>query len=292
MMDQAEELRSILKRQNPIKSNARVITVTSGKGGVGKSNISVNLAITLKRLGKRVIVFDADFGLANVEVLFGVVPQYNLADLMYKDKGIKDILSKGPLEIEFISGGSGIQELTNLSIDQVHYLIQQLGEIDELADVIIIDTGAGISNSVLEFVIASSEILLVTTPEPTSITDSYALLKALNRNKGFSKELAQIKVITNRVSSENEGREIFNKLSTVSKKFLDLDLEFMGAVTYDLNLQKAVMEQRPVTMLYENSNASQDINNIAKRILDIEIQTPKKGIAQMFSRLIKLKLTK
>lgn len=291
-MDQAEVLRNMLRQQNPVKKNARVITVTSGKGGVGKSNLSVNLAVTLQKLGKRVIVFDADFGLANVEVLFGIIPRYNLADLMYNGINIREILTEGPLGIEFISGGSGIQELTNLSVDQVHYLIQQLGDIDELADVIIIDTGAGISNSVIEFVLSSSEILLVTTPEPTSITDSYALLKALIRNNGFVPNQTKIKVVTNRVENEVEALNIYTKLSTVSKKFLNLDLDFLGQITMDPNLQKAVMEQKPLTMLFEQSKASQDINSIARRLLDLEIEAPKKGIAQMFSKLLKIKLTK
>ena len=176
-MDQAQQLRNIIKQQNMQQHLARVITVTSGKGGVGKSNMSVNMAIQLGRLGKKVVILDADFGLANVEVMLGTRPRYNMADMIYGRKGIKDIICRGPENIGFISGGSGIKELSNLSKDQISGIVNMMYELDSIADVIIIDTGAGISDAVIDMVLASSEVLLVTTPEPTSITDAYALLK-------------------------------------------------------------------------------------------------------------------
>ena len=169
-MDQAEQLRNIIKNQTPKqRPRARVITVTSGKGGVGKSNVSINLAVQLRKMGQRVIIFDADFGLANIEVMFGAVPKHNLSDLIYQGKNIREIITMGPMDIGFISGGSGIAGLSNLGRDYINYLIQNLAELDMLADVIIIDTGAGISDAVIEFLVASGEVLLVTTPEPTSI---------------------------------------------------------------------------------------------------------------------------
>ena len=171
-MDQAERLRDILKKQvlQPKKKRtAKVITVTSGKGGVGKTSLSVNLAIQLSRLGKQVVIFDADFGLANIEIMLGLRPKYNLADLMYRGKKIGDIITYGPENVGFISGGSGIRELESISRDQVFSLIHKLDDLDRAADVIIVDTGAGISDAVLEFVAASEDILLVATPEPTSI---------------------------------------------------------------------------------------------------------------------------
>ena len=185
-MDQAENLRNQVRANTQQSSKkpqiARVITVTSGKGGVGKSSVSINLAIQLSRQGKKVIVFDADFGLANIEVMLGLRPEYNLADLMFRGKTLKDIITYGPENIGFISGGSGINELANMTKEQIYSLIQRLYELDNMADIIIVDTGAGISDAVLEFVAASEEVLLVATPEPTSITDAYALLKTLNRN--------------------------------------------------------------------------------------------------------------
>ena len=178
-MDQAERLRNIIKaNMAPQRPLARVMAVTSGKGGVGKSNTAINLAIWMRKMGQRVIILDADFGLANIEVMFGVIPKYTLADLMFKGKELKDIITEGPNGVQFVSGGSGIARLVNLDKEQVKRILYKLSELENLADVIIIDTGAGISQSVLEFAVASPEVLLVTTPEPTSITDSYALLKA------------------------------------------------------------------------------------------------------------------
>ena len=176
-MDQAEQLRNAVKTMNKNKNKncARVITVTSGKGGVGKSNISVNLAVQLSKMGKRVIIFDADFGLANVEVMFGAIPQYNLSDLIYNGKQITDIITPGPLNIGFISGGSGIIGLNNLYKEQILYVIRSMSELNEIADFVIVDTGAGISDQVMEFVLASPEVIMVTTPEPSSLTDSYSL---------------------------------------------------------------------------------------------------------------------
>ena len=193
-MDQAQNLRNIIKMQNQkMVQNARVISVTSGKGGVGKSNTSVNIALQFQRQGKRVIIFDADFGLANIEVMFGIIPKYNLGDLMFKGKELKEIITPGPEGVGFISGGSGIAKLVNLDKEQIKRLVGKLSELDELADVIIIDTGAGISSSVMEFLVASPETILVTTPEPASITDSYALLKALSMNEDYSPEKCKVK---------------------------------------------------------------------------------------------------
>ena len=203
-MDQADQLRKMVNKQKKVRKVSRVITVTSGKGGVGKSTLSVNLAIALSRMGKRVIILDADFGLANVEVMLGIRPQHNLADLMFRGKELKDIITEGPEGVGFISGGSGIQELSRLTRDQVIYLVQKLYELDELADIILGDTGAGIADTVLEFVSASNEVLVVATPEPTSITDAYALLKTLNRKSDFVKENTSIRMVANMINDAEE----------------------------------------------------------------------------------------
>ncbi|MDF2589403.1 MAG: hypothetical protein K0S41_3244 [Anaerocolumna sp.] len=291
-MDQAEQLRNIIKQQSLNYKFARVITVTSGKGGVGKSNLSVNLAIQLSKLGKRVIVLDADFGLANVEVMLGIRPQYNLADLIFRGKSLQDIITDGPERIGFISGGSGIQELTNLTKDQIIFLTQKLYELDELADVIIIDTGAGINDSVLEFVTASSEVLLVATPEPTSLTDAYALLKTLNRKAEFIAENTSIKIVANRVESVDEANQLFNKLNVVVNKFLSIKIDFLGAIPQDSNVSKAVIQQKPYSLLYPNSPSSKAVSELANRLCE---NTPKKansigsGIAQLFSNILRSK---
>lgn len=291
-MDQAEKLRKIVKEQSSPRHISRVITVTSGKGGVGKSSIAVNLAIALSRLGKRVVIIDADFGLANIEVMLGIRPTYNLADLMFRGKNLSDIITQGPENIGFISGGSGIQELTNLSKDQIIYLIRKLVELDQSVDIIIIDTGAGITDSVLEFVAASSEILLVATPEPTSITDAYALLKTVNRKSDFSIDDTVIKIISNRVTPDEDGEEIYKKLSIVVTRFLKLKLEYLGHIPIDNTVSKAVMRQRPAICEYPNSTFSNQIISFAKQLCNTEpdLVQGKKGIAQLFSNLLKSRI--
>lgn len=294
MMDQAEKLRKMIKEQTSPRRVARVITVTSGKGGVGKSSISVNLAIALSRLGNRVVILDADFGLANVEVMLGIRPKYNLADLMFRGKSLSDIVTMGPDNIGFISGGSGIQELTNLSRDQIVYLIQKLVELDEKADIVIVDTGAGIADSVLEFVAASTEVLLVATPEPTSITDAYALLKTLNRKTDINLEDTVIKMIANRIDSYDEGKELYDKLSLVVNKFLNIKLEYLGALPQDAIVSKAVMKQKPAVTVFPNSQFSKTIISFADILCENKNDNiqGKKGIAQLFTNLLRSRIKK
>lgn len=292
-MDQAQNLRNIIKQINQTEAGqARIITVTSGKGGVGKTSISINLAIQFRKQGKSVIIFDADFGLANIEVMFGAIPKYNLADMIYRGKSIKDIIVKGPMDIGFISGGSGINGLGNLSYDQINYLVYKLRELESLADIIIVDTGAGISDSVLGFVASGSEVLLVATPEPTSITDAYALLKALNVKAGFESENTIIQVIANRVSSHEEGVNLYNKLNVVVSKFLNIKLNFLGIVPKDDNLGKAVMQQKPVSLIYPNSVASKHFANLASELLNDEAgeeNKKNKGLASAILKMLKNK---
>ena len=286
-MDQAEQLRNIIKKRDSKTDHervAKVITVTSGKGGVGKTSLSVNLAIQLGRLGKRVVVFDADFGLANIEIMLGIRPKYNLADLMYRGKSIEDIITYGPENIGFISGGSGINELANLTRDQVFSMIHRLEELDRIADVIIVDTGAGISDTVLEFVAASEEVLLVATPEPTSITDAYALLKTLNKKASYRPEKTVVKMVANQVRGEREAAELFEKLGVVVGKFLDVEVDFLGSVPYNKNMQRAVMRQAPVSISDPESDSARAVKNIAGCLEDVMTEkTEKGGIVKLFS---------
>lgn len=288
-MDQAEQLRNVVKKinQNNTKT-ARVITVTSGKGGVGKSNVSVNLAVQLKKAGKNVIIFDADFGLANVEVMFGAIPQYNLSDLIYSGKSIKEIITPGPIGIGFISGGSGIIGLNNLHKEQIVYLVNAINELNDMADFIIIDTGAGISDQVMEFVLASPEILLVTTPEPSSLTDSYSLLKALYKNPNFTASKSRVHVIANRVTSYEDGKGVFDKLNSVVAQFLQGNLNYLGMIPQDLAIDRAVRQQKTVTLSEPNSNAAKAFNVLANNLLDgTNEQAPiKRGISQIFTSFL------
>lgn len=288
-MDQAQQLRNVIKCKNQNNSNtARVLTVTSGKGGVGKSNVSVNLAVQLRKAGKRVIIFDADFGLANVEVMFGAIPQYNLSDLIYQGKSIKEIITPGPMDIGFISGGSGILGLNNLYREQIMYLVKSIGELNELADYIIIDTGAGISDHVLEFVIASPEVLLIATPEPSSLTDSYSLLKALFKNPGFNPDKTNIQVIANKVHSAEDAQNVYDKLNSVVGQFLHGNLNYLGMIPQDAALEKAVRQQKTVSLYEPNSNSAKAFEILASNILDgtHEQAQLRWGISQIFSSFL------
>ncbi len=286
-MDQAEQLR-IIKASQQARPLARVITVTSGKGGVGKSNTSINLAIQFRKMGKKVIILDADFGLANIEIMFGAVPKHNLCDLIYQGKNIKEIITWGPMEVGFISGGSGIAGMTNLSRDYLTYIIQNLAQLDAIADIIIVDTGAGISDAVLEFLVASGEILLVTTPEPTSITDSYSLLKALYRHPRFNEEATKVKMIANRVEKEAEGQILFNKLNAVVTRYLKIPMTYLGCVPEDAQLSRAVMQQVPVSLQNPGAKSSVAYESIAKKLLgkEEEERQPKRGMAAFFSHIV------
>lgn len=288
-MDQAEQLRNVIKRQNQsLPPRARLIAITSGKGGVGKSNLAVNLAIQLQKQGKKVLIFDADLGLANVEVMFGAIPKYNLGDLIYRGMNIQDIITPGPLGIGFISGGSGIMGMNNLTKGQISFLVHNLAQLDSMADIVIVDTGAGIADSVMEFVLACPEILLVTTPEPSSLTDSYSLLKALHRNPNFRRNETVINVVANKVTSVDEGQTVYDKLNSVVTQFLQGKVNYLGMVPQDAALEKAVRQQQTVSMYAPGSNASRAFEILASNLLNNghEIPMMRRGITQLFAGLL------
>ncbi|MEN6312938.1 MAG: MinD/ParA family protein [Clostridiaceae bacterium] len=277
MMDQAEKLRQVIDNLRlkqavnqtsapipKVKRTARVITVTSGKGGVGKTNITINLAIALSELGCRVVIMDADFGLANIDVLFGIIPKFTLVDVIKNRKSILEILSEGPKNIKFISGGSGVEELIKLDRLQVLRFVENMALLDKLADIIIVDTGAGLSENVMSFVMAADEVLLITTPEPTSITDAYALIKTVsNRDK-----TKKIKVIVNKTENNNEANDILNKLILVSEKFLGIALEPTGYILRDEAVAKAVKQQQPFLLSFPKSQAARNIREISIKLTE------------------------
>jgi len=298
MMDQADRLRQIidsLKLKQAIaqanllnsvkKKTSRVITVTSGKGGVGKTNITINLAISLSELGLRVVILDADFGLANIDVLFGIIPQYTLVDVIHNRKNILEVLSDGPKNIKFISGGSGVEDLVKLDRSQIERFIENIALLDKISDVIIIDTGAGLSDNVMSFVMAADEVLLITTPEPTSITDAYALIKMVsNRNRDKI-----IRVIVNRAESINEANDILKKLSMVAEKFLTIKLYPLGFILQDETVIKAVKMQQPFTLSFPKSHAAKYIKEISKKLVEKKeenTQNTNTGIKSFVSRLV------
>lgn len=274
MNDQAEMLRKIVDNMNNMGTGdtadsetcarkARTITVTSGKGGVGKTSVTVNLAIALSRMGLKVVILDVDFGLANIDLLFGITPKYSLVDLIHDEKNIFEVLTDGPNNIKFLSGGSGVEELVHLDRKQLRKFLGNIALLDKLYDVILIDTGAGLSQHVMSFVMAADEIILVTTPEPTSITDAYALVKMVSRRD----KKKRIRVLVNKAESVREAEEIANKLSVVSEKFLSLKLNKLGYILYDDTVTKSVKLQKPFYISNPRSLASKNVTDVADNLM-------------------------
>ena len=286
--DQAEELRNLVKAANQVQiSNAKVLTITSGKGGVGKSNTAVNLAVHFRNMGKRVIILDADFGLANVEVMFGTVPKYSLKDVIFGDRKLADIITEGPMGIGFISGGSGIVGLNDLQHEQVEEIIHSLSQLNTMTDVLIIDTGAGVGSNVMDFVMASPEVVLVCTPEPSSLTDSYSLVKGLYNNPRFIKGGTNIHLLANRVSSKDEADAIYEKLSSIVMRFLDGKLSYLGMIPQDASLEKAVRAQEIVSVTSPSAKSSRAYEEVAAKLMNEEKKEHYQwGIAQFFKSFI------
>ena len=288
-MDQAQSLRNVVKAQNVnMAREAKIITITSGKGGVGKSNTAVNLALHFRKLGKRVIILDADFGTANVEVMFGTIPKHNLSDYVFGDLELSDIITEGPEGIGFISGGSGILQLNNLNKDQLNGVIYGLSELNNYCDILLIDTGAGVSDTVLEFVLSSPDVLLITTPEPSSITDAYSLVKSVYKNKEFQQNQPRIHVVANKVTSEDEGKAVFTKLNSVVKKFLNGNLNYLGNIPYDTILETAVRNQQIVSLSSPASKSARAYFDLANKLLGNELSDrSSQGLFRFFNSFIK-----
>ena len=267
MKNQADNLRELVQHMKmelqvqfeESSKKTRIITVTSGKGGVGKSNIAVNLAIALAEHKKKTILLDADLGLANIDVILGISPQDNLASVIFGEKNISEIICNGPRGIRIIPGGSGMHELANLKEWQLEKFITKVGHLEGTADYLIVDTGTGLSRTVLSFALAAEEIILATTPEPTSLTDAYGLIKTMRKERYKGK----IAVIVNRVSSAAEAETAFEKLQTAVTRFLDYAIDYLGYLREDGKVLQAVQAQEPFIILFPSSPASQDIKAIA-----------------------------
>jgi flagellar biosynthesis protein FlhG len=290
MNDQASKLRQLNETAGfsrspilkPIPTQARVITVTSGKGGVGKTNFTVALAVAFARLGKKVLVIDADLGLSNVDVILGSSPPGNLLQVMQGGYSLNDVVADGPLGIKFISGGSGIYDLSNLSDVQLQYFLGQVGQFDNWADIILIDTGAGLNRMVLNFIMAADEVIVITTPEPTAVTDAYAVIKTYAAHGGVS----PVRLVVNRVREVVEGEGVVSKLSKVSQRFLGLTVSHLGFVFEDRLVQKAVTSQVPLMIAYPDSVFARCIDRIAHSLAFGEDLPAPRGIRGLFQRLL------
>ncbi|MFD0959499.1 MinD/ParA family protein [Paenibacillus chungangensis] len=267
MNDQADALRHLIRQQENLRNQkmTRVVTVTSGKGGVGKSNFSLNFALSLQKLGCKVLVFDADIGMANIDVLMGVTSSYNLYHLMKQDKTIWDIIQLGPQGIHYIAGGSGVAELLYLSDRELERFEEEIGKLHGEYDVILFDTGAGLSKETVKFITAAEQTIVVTTPEPTSITDAYALIKMV---KGMEPQVS-FRLIVNRASNRREGTETAEKIALVARRFLQCDLPSLGIIPDDASVSKAVKRQKPFTLLFPDCAASASVMSIARAFLEV-----------------------
>lgn len=255
-MDQAQGIRQ-MKTQHPV----RVIAVTSGKGGVGKSNVTVNLAVTLAQSGERVMVMDADMGLANIDVLLGLCPGQNLSHVINGECSLEETIIEGPAGIRIVPASSGVASMSDLTPAQNAGVIRSFSELTEPVDTLLIDTAAGLSDSVISYTRAAREVIVVVCDEPASITDAYAMVKVMNRDYGVER----FHVLANQAHSVQQGRELYNKLARVSQKFLDVTLDFLGSVPYDESLKKAVQKQKAVVEAFPRSSSAQAFKQIASK---------------------------
>ncbi len=266
-----------LNGSNSPKSRSRgkrpqIITITSGKGGVGKTNIVANIGYALCRLGKRVLIFDADLGLGNLDVLLGITPEYNLSHVIQGEKTLKEIVVSGPGGLHILPAASGIQELTELTREERFLVFSQLEEFICDFDIMLIDTAAGISSNVLYFNINADDILVVATPEPTSITDAYALMKVLS----VKYDSKQFKLIVNVAANEKEADDVFRQISLVTDRFLNIDIEYFGGIVVDENLKKGVRKQKVVSEIAPTSISSRNFSLLARKIAGRTAQIGKK----------------
>ncbi len=270
MIDQAQKLRELAATH---RVPPHVITVTSGKGGVGKSNVVINLAIAISELGKRVLVIDADLGLANIDVLLGLKNTFNLQHVIEGKMKLRDIIVRGPAGIKVVPGSSGIPRIANMSSRKRQEFIGSFGELEDDADMILIDTSAGMTKNVINFALLADEILLVTTPEPSAVTDAYAMIKVIHSEKNT----ARVGLVVNMGRTEAQALDIGNRIAQVSRQFLNFHVFVLGALPTDPCVSRAVMQRQPWAALYPKSPATRAIKQMAARVLNGESRPPANG---------------
>ncbi len=281
--DQASGLRKMTTPPRPVK----VIAVASGKGGVGKTNITVNLGVALSSMGKEVLLLDADLGLANIDVMLGLHPQYNLQHVLDGSKTLQEIIVEGPAGLKIIPAASGVQKMAELSPAEHAGMIQAFSELNQHIDILMIDSAAGIADSVISFTRAAQEVIIVVCDEPASITDAYALIKLLSRQYNVD----HFHIIANMARNVQEGRELFNKIAMVCERFLEVNLDFMGIVPFDDDLRRAVKKQRAVVDYVPRSKSATAFNHLAKKVEHWPVKKQPRGHMEFFvERLIEASL--
>lgn len=271
--DQAAGLRSA-GQQRPV----RTIAITGGKGGVGKTSVSVNLGVALSKMGERVCLLDADMSMANVDVLLGLRAPYNLSHVLDGTHGLKEVMIEGPGGLKIIPGSSGVRRMANLSSVENAGLIQAFSELSDDIDVLLIDTAAGISDSVLSFCRAAMEVLVVVCDEPASITDAYALIKVLNREYGVSK----VRIVANMAQSPSHATALFDKIAQVCERFLDVQVSYAGPVPFDPSLRQAIQQQTSVVLSKPFSPSGKALSLLAKEVMRWPVPMGPSGYLQFF----------
>jgi flagellar biosynthesis protein FlhG len=283
-LDQANGLR---KMTSAVPRPVKVIAIASGKGGVGKTNITVNLGVALATQGKQVLLLDADLGLANIDVMLGLHPQYNLQHVLNGSKTLAEIIVEGPAGLKIIPAASGVQKMAELSPAEHAGMIQAFSEMEQHIDILLIDSAAGIADSVISFTRAAQEVIVVVCDEPASITDAYAFIKLLSREY----KVSRFHIIANMCRTIQEGRELFNKISMVCDRFLEVNLDFMGIVPFDEDLRRAVKKQRAVVEYLPRSKSAVAFTHLAKKIEFWPVQKQPRGNMEFFvERLIQASL--
>ena len=281
MSDQASRLRSLLEERAEedaqekkigelyfgMAEETRVIAITSGKGGVGKTNLAVNLAVALQLSGQKIMLIDADIGMANVNLLMGSVTNRSLMELLDDDVRLEDVVETGAASVKYISGVAGVEAALNLNRSEQRKLHKKLGRCSEIADIIIIDTGAGLNRNVIEFILAAEEVLLITTPEPTSLADAYAVIKAYST---YAADQQNIKLVVNRIRDEEESFDVVDKINQTTKKFLDLTVDYLGYIYEDKAVAEAVRTQIPFVIANPESPAARCVFELANSLLSGE----------------------
>jgi len=280
MSDQAHNLREMMGKSHDI----RVISVASGKGGVGKSSITVNLAIAMSRLGARVLILDADFGLANVDVMLGITTRLDLSYFLRGDKTINEIIQLGHEGVRFISGGSGVNELINMSESQLSELLMKIIHIDEPVDIILMDAGAGVSSTTMQVLLASSETIVVTTSEPTSVLDAYALVKTIVKHSPSH----PLHLLVNKCENKNEAQSVQAGFTTVCGKHLGKNINPLGLISYNHDVTYAIKRQVPLIVSEPKTATSKEIEAIARQILDMPNEKASHSVlSRVFSKILR-----
>jgi len=280
--DQAAGLRAMQSNQiathSAVSTPVRVIAVASGKGGVGKTNISVNLGVSLSKLGNRVLLMDADMGLANVDIMLGLQTKYNLLHVLEGKKTLEEVIVEGPAGLKIIPAASGVSRMAQLTAMENAGIINAFSELSDQLDILIVDTAAGIADSVVSFCRAAQEVVVVVTDEPASITDAYALIKVLSRDH----HLTRFRLLANQSRSEQHGRQLYEKLAKVCEQFLDVSLDYFGSIPFDHDLRDAVQKQIPVTVYKPHSDSAQAFRAIARKVEKWPVPKGATGYLQFF----------